>query len=897
MIRLKSLKAQGIKNLELPADDNDFDRLEFPEEGKVFIHGHNEAGKSTLFESIYFALFGTALIPDRSKASMSELLAYDRDKGVVELEFLVEDSLYRVRRTIEDSGSRTSYSHELVIEHPDSDPEGVKGATPVNDRIQQELGVDGDALLNSCFVEQKNLDRLEDSSRRKREESIATLLNLDRFTAMENDYGSKQETAQNELERAEQKQEIAEIEEEKIPEKIEEKKQAESKLDVIQWKKDVDELESDITEYNDRISGRIDEIHGLARQIQAINTLEEKLPEKKERKQKLEQLHTDFQNLEKLDKALDRLEKLNSLDNEINELDSEVAELEKDRKTISEELQEIQRQIDQVEYFELLKEWERLKNAATREERIEQQEQEHRQQKEQAAEELQEVKQEKSQVASRRKTYLGAGIGVTILSLIAGVAVSPFLFAGVLLGLGITVYGYLNYNPAQYDSRIAALDEKVSTHETELTKLDGQREDMSSTEAENPSAELEQVEANIEDLDRTVPSTLEECSELQSEVEDALEDVPEEGKLESKEEELMSELPREKEIKSKKKELRETREERQDLDEEKIKGRITDLKKKIAGEVKDRDEIKSELEEWADELGVDPVKEEVNSAKSSLQSDIKNDRERIEERDDIESQIDAKNQKIGELREKISEADEEIDKLEDKIEEADSNPSVEEESDLEEKLYGQGGIVGTLQSLRDKRDEIRDELNLSEDLSLEDVEEEVDEKRHEVKLYDYAEEIVSQAKDQIMRNILPKTEANMARFLPILTNGRYKDVQIDPKKYTIQAYDGRAQAYKSKSIFSGGTKDQFSLALRLSFAMATLPQERGTAPDFLYLDEPVGSFDSSRQEALTELLTRGEIAENFGQVFIVSHVEGLQEEFDHRIKMEDGRVVEKEFEA
>jgi exonuclease SbcC len=79
--------------------------------------------------------------------------------------------------------------------------------------------------------------------------------------------------------------------------------------------------------------------------------------------------------------------------------------------------------------------------------------------------------------------------------------------------------------------------------------------------------------------------------------------------------------------------------------------------------------------------------------------------------------------------------------------------------------------------------------------------------------------------------------------------------------------------------------------------MATLPQERGTAPDFLYLDEPVGSFDSSRQEALTELLTRGEIAENFGQIFIVSHVDGLQEEFEYRIKMDDGRIAEKELET
>jgi hypothetical protein len=60
-------------------------------------------------------------------------------------------------------------------------------------------------------------------------------------------------------------------------------------------------------------------------------------------------------------------------------------------------------------------------------------------------------------------------------------------------------------------------------------------------------------------------------------------------------------------------------------------------------------------------------------------------------------------------------------------------------------------------------------------MSLDEVEEEVDEKQHEVKLYDYAEEIVGQAKVQIMRNILPMTEAHMARFLPILTNGRYKE--------------------------------------------------------------------------------------------------------------------------
>lgn len=894
MIRLKSLKAQGIKNLEIPAEDDDFDKLRFPEEGKVFIHGLNEAGKSTLFESIYFALFGTALIPDRSKSSMSELLAYNRDKGVVELEFTVEDSLYRIRRIIDDSGSRTNYKHRLVIEHPEKDPEGVKGAKNVNQRIEQELGLDGDALLNSCFVQQKNLDRLEDSRRQKREESIATLLNLDRFTAMENDYSSKQDAAEEELERAQQKKEIAEIEEEKIPAKVEEKQEVESKLNVIQWTKDIKELKEDINDYENRIGGRVDEIHGLARQIQEINRLEKKLPEKKERKEKLDQLHTDFQNLEKLDDAIRELDDLNSLEKEIEELDAEISELQSDRETISADLEEVQNQLEQYEYLELLEEWERLKNAATREDRIEEQEQEHRQQQQEAEEKLTEVEEMKSDVAGSRKKLVGGGVGVAIIGLIAGAAVSPVAFLVALVGLGIAGYGYFSYNPSEYDDQIESLEDRVSRHETELTKLEGQREDMADTEAEDPTAELEQVETEIEDLDKPVPSTLDECSDLKSDLQKVLEDVAKQTTLESTEDELRDELPREEEINSKKKELNEKRDDREELDEEEIRNRISELKKEIAGEEKDRDQIASELEEQAEELDVEPDKEKINSAKSSLQTEIENDQEQIDKRDDINDQIAQKNRKITKLQEQISKANNNIDGLEDKIDEADTDPDIDQESELNNK---RDSIVGELGDLRGRRDELREELNLSEDLSLEEVEEEVADKEHEVKLYRYAEDIVSRSKDQIMRNILPKTEANMARFLPILTNGRYKDVRIDADSYTIEAYDGRAQQYKSKSIFSGGTKDQFSLALRLSFAMATLPQERGTAPDFLYLDEPVGSFDSNRQEALTELLTRGEIAENFGQIFIVSHVEGLKDEFEYQIKMEDGRIAEMELEA
>src|SRR5260370_17044132 len=51
--------------------------LHFPQRGSILIQGSNEAGKSTLFESIYFALYGELLAPKRKKHSRSEEGHYD----------------------------------------------------------------------------------------------------------------------------------------------------------------------------------------------------------------------------------------------------------------------------------------------------------------------------------------------------------------------------------------------------------------------------------------------------------------------------------------------------------------------------------------------------------------------------------------------------------------------------------------------------------------------------------------------------------------------------------------------------------------------------------------------------------------------------------------------------
>jgi DNA repair protein SbcC/Rad50 len=81
--------------------------------------------------------------------------------------------------------------------------------------------------------------------------------------------------------------------------------------------------------------------------------------------------------------------------------------------------------------------------------------------------------------------------------------------------------------------------------------------------------------------------------------------------------------------------------------------------------------------------------------------------------------------------------------------------------------------------------------------------------------------------------------------------------------------------------------------LRLAFALATLPAERGARPGFLFLDEPLSAFDAPRARALVELLTTGYVAQHFAQVFVISHGGPFDRHvFPYTIRLANGRVVD-----
>ena len=149
---------------------------------------------------------------------------------------------------------------------------------------------------------------------------------------------------------------------------------------------------------------------------------------------------------------------------------------------------------------------------------------------------------------------------------------------------------------------------------------------------------------------------------------------------------------------------------------------------------------------------------------------------------------------------------------------------------------------------------------------------------------------LEQTSESLRNRVKPQVERYMGLILPVITSGRYKAVQLD-EDYTVRVFDPEAGEFKAKEVFSGGTEDQLLLAMRLAFALALIPQAKGHNPEFLFLDEPLGSSDRVRREGILALLHR-ELSQNFKQIFLISHVGDLEAEADTIIQMENGAIHE-----
>ena len=160
---------------------------------------------------------------------------------------------------------------------------------------------------------------------------------------------------------------------------------------------------------------------------------------------------------------------------------------------------------------------------------------------------------------------------------------------------------------------------------------------------------------------------------------------------------------------------------------------------------------------------------------------------------------------------------------------------------------------------------------------------------HQLLVTKLAAEGVELTAEAIKARFKPGVQSHMGEILPSLTQGRYRMALLD-EDFGVKVFDQEAGEYRPRDVFSGGTDDQFLLAMRLAFVLSLIPEAKGTRPDFLWLDEPLGSSDELRRSGIVEYLSSG-LSKSFTQIFIVSHVGGLEEMISSVIRLENGKPV------
>lgn len=998
MIRLKRLFAHDFKQLHEI-------ELAFPEVGRILVEGKNEAGKSTLFEAIFFALFGQALATESSgRPNLEDLIGYEKNKARVELDLSVRDRLFRITRTL-NRGKPNVWELEIVN---GDQTEQIKGNRAVNDRLVLELGFDSEALLNTCFVEQKKLEKLEGLNKNKREESLSKLLNLERLLNLEEklrlhvedekllsrltrrvDLGKAQQelpTAQEDLARSEGQLKLLELRA-KLASAIEEKRAAISlrgQLEMMQSSRDDLSKSAKVIEDLDRarrsMSNALDRYDLLLHQK---TSLQEMLRERdevelasRERLPLLEKRTRGLLFLARRTERLGQIEKARSAaferQGQLTALQSDLALNEERRAILESQIGEQESRVAELENLrrnyqigEALGAWAQAAR--------------HAGPSADGDQELVNKKVARELADSRQRSWLRIS-GVLAFALISATALIPLGIFIVLrsAGLALGVGGLMLLADAAaivlVSRRAIEFSNDAQKAATDSAKAEGEsvaRRKFGAGQKEGLAA----AQARLQELGVTTPASSEAAESRRIEIAATLENK------------TQSELDAERDAVSER--LNYARAQRDEV-AKRIAGLAATANEPSLAKNESRlvkataigQRWRPSLEAMAARLETAPTLEAIREARQITEGERRGWEARIRESQktaakiregeqrsakiqdelrtsyqaaaafvaddqapwtadlprsayaELESKLSMAFQAQGgeQVRARLNSVQKELGACErelalrdkaakDALDQAisilkglgasdsiDTKSSIDALAEFASRLQAVNladkpqleARVRTLHmrvgALSETRDRLERELGLQgETIELVPAEASLADEKRQQEERKYGAEMVQRARKRIVQKVLPATMDYMRRILPQLTRDRYHDAELDPETYKIRVWDERAGqngAWKEKNIFSGGTKDQFSLALRLAFALATLPQERGTSPGFIFLDEPLGSFDEERSAALLYLLTEGEIARAFDQIFLISHVRVQEDRFTHQIRLENGSVVE-----
>jgi len=150
--------------------------------------GPNGVGKSAIFDAITFALYGTHRgSHSKGDVIIKDLINHHSDRLVIEFDFLVDGTAYRIRRVHPHKG-RSVREIVLLSKYP-GDP-GTIHETPVyntddengfKDRVQRIIGLNERAFISSVLLLQGKSEQLLNAEPGERYTILAKLIDLSRY--------------------------------------------------------------------------------------------------------------------------------------------------------------------------------------------------------------------------------------------------------------------------------------------------------------------------------------------------------------------------------------------------------------------------------------------------------------------------------------------------------------------------------------------------------------------------------------------------------------------------------------------------------------------------------------------------------------------------------------------
>jgi exonuclease SbcC len=146
------------------------------EPGITVIAGANGSGKSSLLESIFFALYGSEARHVIGR-SLDEILRIGADSGSVKLRFIYGGTRYTSEIALRRHGG-TVKSERTGCQLTSEDGSVWVGTENVIAEIERFFGMDREGFANCVYVRQGEIDRLIRADRRTREQMLDGLLGL-----------------------------------------------------------------------------------------------------------------------------------------------------------------------------------------------------------------------------------------------------------------------------------------------------------------------------------------------------------------------------------------------------------------------------------------------------------------------------------------------------------------------------------------------------------------------------------------------------------------------------------------------------------------------------------------------------------------------------------------------